>query len=83
MSPNFYPLSGMIALLFMSAVVLLVTILVCRNSLREKPADKDEYAQDARALFTMMTAPDEETFREGLEMMPGAAAADPFQFFRF
>lgn len=51
--------------------------------LREKPADKDEYAQDARAFFTMMNAPDVETFREGLEMMPGAAAADPFQFFRF
>lgn len=39
MSPNFYPLSGVLALLFMTAVVLLVTIVVCRNSLKEKPAE--------------------------------------------
>ena len=39
MSPNFYPLSGIIALLSMSAVVLLVTFMVCRNSLKEKPAE--------------------------------------------
>lgn len=39
MSPHFYPLSGVLALLFMTAVVLLVTIMVCRNSLKEKPAE--------------------------------------------
>ena len=51
--------------------------------LRETPADKDDYKQDALAFLTMMTAPDAETFRQGVEMMPGAAAVDPFQFFDF
>lgn len=39
MSPNFYPLSGVLALLFMTAAVLLVTVAVCRSSLKEKPAE--------------------------------------------
>ena len=38
-SENLYPLSGMIAFAAMAAVVLLVTYTVCRNSLKEKPAE--------------------------------------------
>ena len=39
MSGNFYPQSGILALLFTSLVVLLVTYFVCRGSLKEKPAE--------------------------------------------
>jgi hypothetical protein len=39
--------------------------------LREAPADKDDYKQDALAFLTMMTAPDAETFRQGVAMLPG------------
>lgn len=39
MSANFYPLSGILAFLIMSLVVVLVTIFVCRSCLKEKPAE--------------------------------------------
>jgi putative ABC transport system permease protein len=38
MSDNFYPLSGILALLSTSVAVLAVTYFVCRDSLKEKPA---------------------------------------------
>lgn len=38
MSENFYPLSGILASLSMTGVVLAVTLFVCRESLKEKPA---------------------------------------------